>query len=194
LEDYRGHAPAGEEAVRPKIERNRERHIKGEEMRPSLVAVLTAAFMVMTAATAAATITFTQHFTTNPQPDIIPVTCSSAGNAISLVGTGNGVLHFTQNNAGDFWVTGTFEGNGTVTTGLSPDGVKFTPTGPVYSGHMQEWFGLEENNKNVVNHATFNFNGNDVATGAPIGIHAAFQITTNANGVVTVSNFTVNCR
>jgi hypothetical protein len=187
-------ARAGEEAVRQEVERYRERDFKGEEMRPTLFAVLTAGFMVMTAATAAATITLTQHFTILPPPDIIPVSCSSAGNAISLVGTGNGVLHFTQNNAGDFWVTGTFEGNGTVTTGISPDGRKFTPTGPVYSGHMQEWFGHEDNNQNAVTHATFNFTGADVATGAPIGIHAAFQITINANGVVTVSNFTVSCR
>jgi len=104
------------------------------------------------------------------------------------------VLHLTVNNAGDFWVTGTFEGNGTVATGNSLDGVTFTPAGPVYSGHSVEWFGVEENNKNLVNHATFNFNGNDTVTGAPIGIHAAFQITFNANGVVTVSNFTVSCR
>ena len=134
------------------------------------------------------------HFTQNPQPDIIPVSCSPAGNAISINSTGNGVLHLTVNNADDFWVTGTFEGNGTVTTGKSPDGVTFTPAGPVYSGHSVEWFGVEENNKNLVNHATFNFNGNDTVTGAPIGIHAAFQITFNANGVVTVSNFTVSCR
>jgi len=166
-------------------------------MRPALIAVLTATFMVMSAATAAATITFTQHFTQNPQPDIIPVSCSPAGNAISINSTGNGVLHFTQNSAGDFWATGTFEGTGTVTAGFSPNPFdqhpSFTPTGPVYSGHTMEWFGVEENNQNFVNHATFNFNGTD-ATGAPIGIHAAFQITMNANGVTTVSNFTISCR
>src|SRR5437879_2203719 len=163
-------------------------------MRPVRIVLLTAALMVMSSAAAAATITRTMHFTQNPQPDIIPVSCSPAGNAISINSTGNGVLHLTVNNAGDFWVTGTFEGNGTVTTGNSLDGVTFTPAGPVYSGHSVEWFGVEENNKNLVNHATFNFNGNDTVTGAPIGIHAAFQITFNANGVVTVSNFTVSCR
>ena len=163
-------------------------------MRPVRIVLLTAALMVMSSAAAAATITRTMHFTQNPQPDIIPVSCSPAGNAISINSTGNGVLHLTVNNADDFWVTGTFEGNGTVTTGNSLDGVTFTPAGPVYSGHSVEWFGVEENNKNLVNHATFNFNGNDTVTGAPIGIHAAFQITFNANGVVTVSNFTVSCR
>ena len=166
-------------------------------MRPALIAVLTAAFMVMSAATAAATITSTQHFTSNPQPDIIPVSCSPLGNAISINSTGNGVLHTTLNNANDFWITGTFEGNGTVTTGnaiLTAAGPIFTPTGPVYRGHTTEWFGGEFNNKNFVNHATFNFNGTDTATGAPIGIHAAFQVTFNANGVMTVSNFTVSCR
>jgi hypothetical protein len=164
-------------------------------MRPVLIAVLTAAFMVMSAATAAATITLTQHFTVNPKPDIIPVSCSPAGNAIAIDSIGNGVLHFTQNNAGDFWATGTFEGNGTVTTGISTDGgLTLTPTGPVYSGHTMEWFGAELNNKNVVNHATFNFTGTDTATGAPISIHAAFQVTLNANLVMTVNNFTVSCR
>jgi len=163
-------------------------------MRPALIAVLTATFMVMSAATAAATITFTQHFTINPQPDIIPISCTTRENAISINSTGNGVFHATQNNAGDFWLTGTFEGNGTVTTGVATGPTSFTPTGPVYSGHTMEWFGVEENNQNFVNHATFNFNGIDTATGAPIGIHAAFQITVNANGAVTVSNFTVSCR
>ena len=163
-------------------------------MRPVRIALLTAALMVMSSAAAAATITQTMHFTQNPQPDIIPVSCSPAGNAISINSTGNGVLHLTVNNAGDFWVTGTFEGNGTVTTGNSLDGVTFTPAGPVYSGHSVEWFGVEENNKNLVNHATFNFNGNDTVTGAPIGIHAAFQITFNANGVITASHFTFSCR
>lgn len=163
-------------------------------MRPVLVAVLTAAFMVMSAATATATITQTIHVTINPKPDIIPVSCSPLGNAISINSIGNGVFHFTQNNAGDFWVTGTFEGNGTVTTGISTDGVTLTPTGPVYSGHTMEWFGLEQNNQNVVNHATFNFTGTDTSTGAPIGIHAQFQITFNANHVMTVNNFTVSCR
>src|SRR6267378_6447396 len=163
-------------------------------MRAVLIAMLAAAFMVMSSATAAATITQTMHFTTNPQPDVIPVSCSPAGNAISISSTGHGVLHFTQNNAGDFWVTGTFEGTGSVTTGLATGPTSFTPTGPVYSGHTMEWFGVEENNKNLVNHATFNFTGTDLATGAPIGIHAAFQVTFNANGVMTVSNFTVSCR
>ena len=163
-------------------------------MRTTLIAALTAALLTTSAATAAATITQTMHFTQNPQPDIIPVSCSPAGNAISINSTGNGVLHFTQNNAGDFWATGTFEGNGTVTTGISPDMTTFTPTGPVYRGHTVEWFGVEDNNQNSVNHATFNFTGADVATGAAIGIHAAFQITTNANGTVTVSNFTFSCR
>jgi hypothetical protein len=186
--------PRGEEAVRPEVERYRERAIKGRKMRPVLIAVLTAAFMVVSAATAAATITATQHFSVNPKPDIIPVSCSPAGNAIAIDSVGNGVLHFTQNNAGDFWATGTFEGNGTVTTGLSSAGLTLTPTGPVYSGHTVEWFGVEQNNQNFVNHATFNFTGTDTATGAPIGIHAAFQITVNANGLVTVSNFTFSCR
>ena len=163
-------------------------------MRPVRIVLLTAALMVMSSAAAAATITQTVHFTQNPQPDIIPISCSPAGNAISINSTGNGVEHFTLNNAGDFWVTGTFEGSGTVTTGMATGPTSFTPTGPVYSGHTVEWFGVEENNQNFVNHATFNFNGNDTITGAPIGIHAAFQITVNANGVVTVSNFTVSCR
>src|SRR5207253_3389791 len=139
---------AGEEAVRQQGERYRERVIKGEKMRPVLIAVFTAAFMVISAATAAATITETMHFNTNPQPDIIPISCSPAGNAISINSTGNGVEHFTLNNAGDFWITGTFEGNGTVTTGVATDPTTFTPTGPVYSGHTMEWFGVEENNKN----------------------------------------------
>src|SRR5438445_13011388 len=112
-------------------------------MRAILIAILTAAFMVMSAATAAATITETMHFTQNPQPDIIPVSCSPAGNAISINSIGNGVLHLTVNNAGDFWVNGTFEGNGTVPTGNSLDGVTFTTAGPAYSGPSDQWLCVE---------------------------------------------------
>jgi len=80
------------------------------------------------------------------------------------------------NGAGDSWFTATFEGTGTVTTG-----------GKTFAGHLMDWFGNEDNNKNGVVHATFNFNGDGLT------IHGAFDMTTNANGTVTANHFTVNC-
>jgi hypothetical protein len=158
--------------------------------------------MVMSAATAAATTTFTMHFNVDPPPgfapDAIPVTCSPAGNAIENNATGNGVFHVTINNAGDEWITGTFEGQGTVTVGnlSNPnDPSTFTPTpgGPIYTGHIQEWFGGEFNQNNFVNHATYNFDGTD-QSGNSVAIHAQLEFTVNANHMVKVNNLAVNCR
>ena len=62
------------------------------------------------------------------------------------------------------------------------------------SGHFAEWFGESFNNKNDVQHdtSTFQLNGSD---GSHVFVHAADHVSTNANGVVTVSfnNFDVRC-
>jgi hypothetical protein len=59
---------------------------------------------------------------------------------------------------------------------------------------MVEWFGFEGNHQNQVAHATFNFHGTNVADSTQtLSMHAAFQITINANGTMTVNNFTVSC-
>ena len=127
--------------------------------------------------------TTTSHFSTFT--DVIPVSCAGAFTGATVINaSGNGISHLTVNDTGS-WLTLTFEGQGTITV---------TPPGATYQGHVQEWFGDENNKQNGVEHATFNFNGTNVLTSASFGMHAAFDVTTNANGSTTVSNFTVDCR
>lgn len=117
----------------------------------------------------------------------IPITCGGPGLTI-VSGTGNGVQHLNVNGTGD-WFTETFEGQGTLVQTAGPE------AGAVYQGHIQTWFGSEDNNQNNVQHATFNFDGANVSNPADtLGMHAAFDVTTNANGTVTANNFTVSCR
>lgn len=134
----------------------------------------------------------TQHI--NTLVDQIPATCAGPFTGVTILNaTGNGVQHFTQNNTG-FWFTATFEGQGTVQ--------QFTPSpngpvaGAVYQGHIQEWIGSEDNLRNLVPfHATFNFNGTNVADSSQtLAMHIETQTTINADGTVTVSRFTVSCR
>lgn len=146
----------------------------------------TVALVAGTAVAASATTTDTTHGTVIDAS--IPVTCVGPGTT-SYVGTGNWVQHLTVNNAGDFWFTETTEGQVTLWT-TTLDGQRTS-----WTGHVQEWFGDEDNNQNSVQHATFNFQG--VSTTDPsktLDIHAAFTATTNANGVLTVNNQTVTCR
>ena len=96
------------------------------------------------------------------------------------------VFHLTFFTTGpEFWVTGTAEGTAT-----------FTPDqhGVSASGHFTVWFGESSNNKNDVQHdtSTFHLNGSD---GSHFVVHMATHLSTNANGVVTVSfsNFTFHC-
>jgi hypothetical protein len=131
--------------------------------------------------------------------DVIPAGCTGPGSAVQNNATGNGVLHFTVNGTGD-WFTATFEGQDMLTEGLvGPPDANGNPTfisngGPTFQGHMVEWFGFEGNHQNQVAHATFNFHGTNVADSTQtLSMHAAFQITINANGTMTVSNFTVSC-
>jgi len=110
-------------------------------------------------------------------------------------------MHFTANSTGD-WFTATFEGQDTLTEGLAgpPDAngnATFIPNGgPTFQGHMVEWFGFEGNQNNQVTHATFNFKGTNVNPTDPmqtLSMHAAFDVTINANGTVTANHFTASC-
>lgn len=147
--------------------------------------LLCAAAIFVGAAPASATTTQTIH--SSQLGGDIPVTCDGPGDT-SYAGTGNSVFHITVNNAGDSWVTGTQEG--TVTLQTTWGGV----TG-LWTGHMATWFGDESNNRNNVNHATFDFHGTSTTDPTKtIGIHAALQVTFNANLVMTVNNATISCR
>ena len=134
-------------------------------------------------ATASAAGAFTTTTHTDTLRGGIPVTC--AGTGVSLINaTGNGVQHLTVNGTGD-WFTETFAGVGTLT---------MLPPGTTYQGHVQTWFGSEDNNQNGVVHATLNFDGSSVADPSQIlHMHAAFDVTVNANGEITANHFTVDC-
>ena len=143
---------------------------------------------VVGVAASVATASAAGAFTTTTHVDTlrgaIPVTC--AGPGLSLINaTGNGVQHLTVNGTGD-WFTETFAGVGTLT---------MLPPGATYQGHVQTWFGSEDNNQNSVVHATLNFDGANVADPSQIlHMHAAFDVTVNADGTITADHFTVDCR
>ena len=97
---------------------------------------------------------------------------------VDINATGNGITHQTINGAGDFWSTSTFTGNATVV--FYPDGtvdsngnvtsVSGTPDLTV-TGHLTQWFGISDNNQNLLGHGTVDFHGTVVGTGAPIQFH-----------------------
>ena len=146
--------------------------------------VLAAALTSICVATAfaapggAGTETFTEHghgkeFFSMPVTD----PCNGAPGIFATVST-NEVFHATSQADGDFWVTGTAEGTAT-----------FTPEaagGISASGHFTAWFGEAGNNKNQVEHNTFNahLTGTD---GSHISVHGNAHASTNALGEVTVS-------
>ncbi len=140
--------------------------------------------VVASVATASAAGAFTTTTHVDTLRAAIPVAC--AGPGVSLINAaGNGVQHLTVNDTGD-WFTTTFAGEGTL---------MMVPPGTTYQGHVQIWFGSEDNNQNSVVHATLNFDGTNVADPSQIlHLHAAFDVTINANGVPTANNFTVTCR
>jgi hypothetical protein len=122
---------------------------------------------------------FSEHVT-NP--------CTGAPGTVTAVAA-NEVFHvtfFTAPGADEFWVTGTDEGTATFT----PD----DPSGVSASGHFASWFGESGNNKNDVQHdtTTIQLVGTD---GSRLTVHMDDHLSTNANGVVTVSfsNFTFHC-
>lgn len=128
----------------------------------------------------------TQNIHNGPIADVIPISCSGPG-LTSYAGTGNVIVHFTANSTGD-WFTTTTEGQATLTTSGAP--------GATYVGHVQDWFGEEDNGKTQptdVTHATFNFTGTNVVTGASFEMHGSFDTTVNANGTTTANHFDVHC-
>lgn len=101
-----------------------------------------------------------------PNPPCIP---PDAFGAVSNV---NAVFHFTINKAGDFWATGTDEGDVSVTV---------PSTGVVYTGHFMIWFGASINSQNFVQNQTFNahLTGSD---GSTLDAHFAQGFGVSASG------------
>ena len=121
----------------------------------------------LVSAEAASASASTQTISLNGVPiDVGPATCVPGDVTI----TGNGVEHMTINSTG-FWVTGTVTGA--------------ADTGTGWTGRATGWFGVEDNNKSLVNHFILNAQLSDGA-GDSVNIHQEGQITFNANGVPTV--------
>ena len=139
-----------------------------------VVPVMAAAILLAPVAAQATTST-TMHLDGVPI-DVGPAVCVPG----DIVITGNGVLHTTTNNAGDFWLTGTVTGSAT-TTG--------TPTA---TGRATAWFGLEANSRNFVSHFTANAQLT-LPDGSTVNVHQQGQFTLNANGVPVVNNVTTTC-
>ena len=150
---------------------------------PAACFAAAAALMSAVAASAGSppgTMTFTQH----GQNDVLfsnPSTnpCTGEPGTITAIAT-NDVFHvtaFTAPGRDEFWVTGTAEG--TIT--LTPD----DPTGVSASGHFVSWFGESSNNKNDVQHDTFNaiLIGSD---GSHVGIHMVDHLSISASGKVNM--------
>jgi hypothetical protein len=98
--------------------------------------------------------------------------------------TGNTIAHVTVSPDGqEFWATETLEG-----TFAFP---AFAAS-PLDTGHAAAWFAIEFNQRNIVNHATID--GNGTSPLGSFGFHQTFQMTINAQGVVTVSNMVSTCR
>jgi len=93
--------------------------------------------------------------------------------------TGNGVQHYTQNGAGDFWFTSTFEGNGTIA--FYPGAAIYDKDGNIIgaagsaeqtvTGHLVTWFGDEGNRQSAVAHGTATFQGIVNGSGTSITLH-----------------------
>jgi hypothetical protein len=139
---------------------------------PILLAILGACGAALLPTAAGATTSQTIHLNGVPI-DVGPAGCVPG----DLVITGNGVLHMTTNNAGDFWETGTVEGAATATG---------------FTGHAMAWFGVEDNARNSVNLFTANAVGT-LSDGSSLTIHQEGAFTVNANGIPTVTRVTTTC-
>lgn len=109
--------------------------------------------------------------------------------------TGNGVQHINVNASQDFWFTTTVVGATTIVQGtVGPGG--FTPdySLPTFSGHLQQWFGEQVNNRNGAVSATGNFQGTS-STGASVSLHFNDHINFTGTGVLNLSSmhFDVTC-
>lgn len=136
-------------------------------------------------------------------PAPLPAGCWMSASSVMVSTFGNTIFHTTVNPAQDFWLTTTYTGDAEVRPILfDSDGnpvrdgdgnVLGDPNQPVQAtGHLTTWFGIEDNNRNGVQHATLTFNGTD-ADGNPVTMHGRFQFAMNANGVPVVTSSSITC-
>src|SRR5436309_9978679 len=133
------------------------------------------------------TVTITEHahdVVLFSDPVVNP--CTGAPGTLTAIAA-NEVFHVTFFTVSDeFWVTGTDEGTATFT----PD----DPSGASASGHFASWFGESFNEKNDVQHDTFNLTLTNT-DGSHVVAHETAHLSTNAAGLVTVNfdKMSVSC-
>lgn len=128
-----------------------------------------------------------------PNPQAIGCPAFVAVDAPVIQGTGNGIEHAIINNNGDGWFTSTFAGTATVvswTVDSAGNLVAPDPSVPIFTGHLQFWFGGSFNNKNFVNHDTINFTGT-AADGSTFGIHEVDHLSTSAVVTAAPNSFSI---
>jgi hypothetical protein len=127
----------------------------------------------------------------SPQATDCPAWVATDGAVIQ--GTGNGIEHAIINNDGDGWFTSTFTGTVTVvayTLDSMGNLVAPDPGVPVYTGHLEQWFGGSFNNHNFVTHDTINFTGTG-ADGSSFGIHLVDHLSTSAIVTAAPTSFDI---
>ena len=103
-----------------------------------------------------------------------------------LLATVNGVFHVTINGAGDNWTTSTLTGPFTIASGSNV----------LATGHLETWFGQENNLSNSVGNAMFNLTGTNLVTGQGVRLHFeqhAFFDPTTGPILPTGSHFNISC-
>ena len=146
----------------------------------------------------------TAHFSTpsgtsapevgTPAPQATGCPAFVAVDAPVIQGTGNGVEHaIIRNNAGDGSFTSTFTGTVTIVSWtvdsmgnlVAPD-----PSVPIFTGHLQQWFGGSFNHHNFVNHLTINFSGT-AADGSTFSFHEVDHLSTTPNVAAAPNSFDI---
>jgi hypothetical protein len=128
-----------------------------------------------------------------------PPGCPVPGLPIAIVATGNGVMHGSSNNNGD-WGGETFEGTGVleyVPNGFDTNGNPVDPVTPLYSGHVATWGGGGNNKAGQSESGvTLTFQGTAIDSTAPsltIYVHVDGHQTTNNAGTPTANVMNITC-
>lgn len=146
-------------------------------LRGTLATVAVVCLLLLTLSSAladgngATTFTQTFHNAVATMPSANP--CTGVPGTVTL--TYNGVIHFTVNKAGDFWDTGNQTGDFV----FIPDDA----SQPSYTGHFHNWFGDSFNNRNQVDHFTFQVNGVG-SDGSTLTFHEVGHFSVSASGAV----------
>jgi hypothetical protein len=107
------------------------------------------------------------------------------GTGIVTLAFKHSVFHVNVNGASDLWSTGTSNG----TASYVPD----DPTQPTFNGTFTNWFGEQENNKNLSLGDTFSVRLSD-SLGDHITVHQYDHMTVTPGGIVHhVSAMTFSC-